>query len=67
MTRIREERRRRGWTQVALSYHSNVSTAEISRIESGRLRPTAGQLTRLAGALGVRPDELLQAGESEAE
>jgi transcriptional regulator with XRE-family HTH domain len=56
--RIREERQRLGWTQTDLAYHSRVSNAEISRIESGRLKPSLGQLERLARALGVRPEEI---------
>ncbi len=55
---IREERQRRGWTQIDLAYHSRVNPAEISRIESGRLKPSHGQLQRLARALGVHADEL---------
>ena len=53
---IREERKRRGWTQIDLSYHSRVTASEISKIESGRLIPSAGQIVRIARALGVRPE-----------
>jgi transcriptional regulator with XRE-family HTH domain len=55
---IREERQRRGWTQIDLAYHSRVNPAEISRIENGKLKPSPGQIERLARALGVRPDQL---------
>jgi len=58
MTRIRDERKRRGWNQTDLAYFARVSQAEISRIESGKLKPSPGQLERLGRALGVRPDEL---------
>jgi transcriptional regulator with XRE-family HTH domain len=37
-----------------------MSVGDISRIESGRLRPYPSQLEKLARALGVQPDELLQ-------
>ncbi len=57
---IREERMKRGWTQIDLAYHSRVNPAEISRIESGKLKPSPGQLQRLARALGVHPEELQQ-------
>lgn len=60
MLRLRYERQRRGWRQDDLAYHSRVPTAEISRIESGRLRPTEAQLARLGKALGVDPSVLLQ-------
>ncbi len=36
MVRIKSERLKRGWTQTALAYHARMSSAEISRIESGR-------------------------------
>jgi transcriptional regulator with XRE-family HTH domain len=55
---IKEERQRRRWSQVDLAYHSRVSTSEISKIENGRLKPSVGQIERIARALGVRPDEL---------
>jgi ribosome-binding protein aMBF1 (putative translation factor) len=57
---IREERQKRGWTQTDLSYHSRVPAAEISKIETGRLKPSVGQLERLGRALGIRPDQLVQ-------
>lgn len=55
---IREERQKRGWTQVDLSYHSRVPAAEISKIETGRLKPSSGQIEKLARALGVKANEL---------
>jgi transcriptional regulator with XRE-family HTH domain len=55
---IKEERLRRGWTQTDLAYHSRVSAAEISRIECGRLKPSEGQITRIAKALGIKPDHI---------
>lgn len=58
---IREERIRRGWTQIDLSYHSRVPASEISKIENGRLTPSAGQIHRIARALGI-PQEKLQTG-----
>jgi|SoiMetStandDraft_5_1073268.scaffolds.fasta_scaffold3124348_1 transcriptional regulator with XRE-family HTH domain len=61
MTRLQEERRRRGWTQLDLAYHARVQPSEISKIENGRLRPYPGQLARLARVLGViEPDALLE-------
>jgi transcriptional regulator with XRE-family HTH domain len=57
---IKEERTRRGWTQTDLAYHSRLSAAEISRIESGRLKPSKGQIERIARALGVKPEKFTQ-------
>ena len=61
MTKLQAERLRHGWTQVALSYHSGVQVSEISRLEAGRIaRPYPGQAARLASALGLRSEELLE-------
>jgi transcriptional regulator with XRE-family HTH domain len=57
-TRMRAERLRRRWTQTDLGSYARMSAAEISRIESGRLRPYAGQARRLAEILGLDPDQL---------
>ncbi len=53
-------RRRRMWTQVRLAEEAGVSPTTVSGIESGRIsRPHFGTLGKLAGALGVEPQELL--------
>ena len=59
MKRIKAERLRRGWTQTDLGYHSRTSPADISRIETGRLKPYPGQLERLGRVLGVPAGDLL--------
>ena len=59
MRQMKAERIRRGWTQVELGARSTVSVAEISRIETGRLVPSPGQLKRLARALRLSPAHLL--------
>jgi transcriptional regulator with XRE-family HTH domain len=60
MLRVKHERLLRGWTQTVLAYHAGMSAAEISRIESGRLRPYPGQVERLSVALGVPAKALLE-------
>jgi transcriptional regulator with XRE-family HTH domain len=50
---IRAERRRRGWRLDDLAHYSRLSASEISKLETGRLRPSKGQLERLARALGL--------------
>lgn len=60
MLRIKFERLRRGWSQTVLAYHATMSVADVSRIESGRLRPYPSQLEKLATALSVQPDALLK-------
>jgi ribosome-binding protein aMBF1 (putative translation factor) len=42
-----------------------MSVGDISRIESGRLRPYPSQVEKLATLLGVHRDELLQEVEGE--
>jgi XRE family transcriptional regulator, regulator of sulfur utilization len=58
--RIRAERQRRGWSQTVLGARAGMATSEVSRIETGRLRPYPNQLRRLAKALDVPADELLK-------
>ena len=59
MLRVKAERLRRRWSQVHLAYWSGLSVADISRIETGRLRPYPGQLAKLASALEVDGGTLL--------
>jgi transcriptional regulator with XRE-family HTH domain len=57
-------RRRRMWTQTRLAKEAGVSPTTISGIENGRIsRPHFGTLRKLAGALGVEPEELVSASE----
>ena len=45
--RLRALRTERAWTQADLSHFSRMSTGDLSRIETGRLKPTTAQLLRL--------------------
>lgn len=65
MLRLKAERLRRGWTQTDLAYHARMTAAEISRIETGRLRPYPGQADRLSCVLGLRLEDLLEPANSE--
>jgi transcriptional regulator with XRE-family HTH domain len=60
MTRLRYERLRRQWSLQTLGFHSKVQGAEISKIERGILVPYQSQKERLAGALSITPEELLE-------
>lgn len=60
MLRIKAERLRRGWTQTELGYHARLASADVSRIESGRLVPYPAQAARLARVLGMNENELLE-------
>jgi transcriptional regulator with XRE-family HTH domain len=58
--RVRAARDRRGWSREALAYHTGLSWAAITQIESGRrtnLRQTT--LVGLAEALGMTIDYLI--------
>lgn len=53
-------RRSRMWTQGMLAEESGVSPTTVSGIENGKIsRPHFGTLRKVAGALGVEPEELL--------
>ena len=58
LNRVREIRETRQWSQRTLARRSDMSEADVSRIETGRLRPYKGQARKLARALGVRVEEL---------
>ena len=60
MIGLRWWRRARGLTQRELAARSGVQQRTISRIESGLVEePRTRTLTKLAGALGVEPFDLL--------
>ena len=60
MLRVKYERLSRGWNQTALAYHVCMSVGDISRIESGRLRPYPSQLEKLSRVFGVDGAALLE-------
>ena len=57
LSRLRKER---GWTQVELAERVGLSQTLISDYERGRLRLNADIVVRLANALEVTADDLLQ-------
>lgn len=57
---IKEERRRRGWTQGQLAYKTGITgSGTICNIERGRSRASPETLFRICDAFGVSVDELL--------
>jgi transcriptional regulator with XRE-family HTH domain len=58
--RLKYERLLRGWNQVALAFHAQMSIGDVSKIENGRLLPYPKQLAKLANVLGVDGAALLQ-------
>ncbi|WP_157001946.1 helix-turn-helix transcriptional regulator [Agromyces laixinhei] len=59
--RLRELRRRRGYTLVELAAETGISTSTLSRLESGLRRPTLELLIRIAAAYGANLDDLVGA------
>jgi transcriptional regulator with XRE-family HTH domain len=62
--RLENIRRVRMWTQARLAREAGVSPTTVSGIETGKIaRPHFGTLGKLARALGVAPEELLDSHE----
>jgi transcriptional regulator with XRE-family HTH domain len=58
--RLARLRKERGWTQVELAERVGITQRLLSDYEVGRLRLNADIVVRLANALEVATDELLQ-------
>jgi transcriptional regulator with XRE-family HTH domain len=62
--RLREERRRRGWSLDRLAQRAGVSKAMLSKLERAESSPTAALLGRICGAYGLTMSALVaQPGE----
>ena len=59
--RLRELRRRRGWTLAELSAETGISLSTLSRLESGLRKPTLDLLIRLAATYKASLDDLVGA------
>lgn len=59
ITRMKAERVRRGWTQAELATKAGLKGPEISRIESGRMKPYPTQVARLSKVLKLEMFALL--------
>jgi transcriptional regulator with XRE-family HTH domain len=51
--RVASWRRLRGWTLRQLATASGMSAAALCRVESGKQRPKADEVERIAAALGI--------------
>ena len=58
--RIQVARKQRGWSQTQLGARARVSATDVSKIETGRFLPYPVQVKRLARALKLKPEELLE-------
>lgn len=59
---LREVRERKLVTQEELAERTGMTRANISRLENGLQRPRISTIRKLAEALGVHPDELVDWG-----
>ncbi|HCO85939.1 MAG TPA: DNA-binding protein [Arenibacter sp.] len=57
--RVKELRKRNGLSQEVLTENSGLSLRTIQRIENGETQPTGDTLKRIAKALNVTPNELV--------
>lgn len=57
---IRELRQRCGFSQEELAERSGLSLRTVQRIENGETEPRGDSLKRIAGALGVTPNDLVE-------
>jgi transcriptional regulator with XRE-family HTH domain len=58
ITKLRQARKGRQWSQQELGFFARVGVADVSRIESGRMKPYPLQAEKIARALNLKPDEL---------
>lgn len=65
--KLREARERQFVTQQELAERTGLTEATISRIENGLNQPRISTVRRLADALGVQPEELVQWGDNAQE
>jgi transcriptional regulator with XRE-family HTH domain len=59
--RIRAMRRARGWRQIDLAAHAELSKTHICELELGKREVGLHALAKIAAALEVKPSELVSA------
>lgn len=60
MTRLRELRKERGFTQLRMQMLTGIDQSDYSKIESGKRHYTFEQCKRIAQALGTSMDYLAE-------
>lgn len=58
--RIRELRRKRGWTQVYMATHTGLGSVYISQLEHGKKEPGLRTIEVLALSFEMTPAQLLR-------
>jgi ribosome-binding protein aMBF1 (putative translation factor) len=64
---LTRERERRGWSRAELARRAQMSPGEVGKIEAGRLQPYESQRQKLARALRIPADQLLEPAASGAD
>lgn len=59
-TNLRAARKKLGLTQEQVGERSGVHPTEVSRIEAGKRDPQVSTVEKLAGAVELRPGQLLE-------
>jgi len=59
-SKIKNLRKRKGYSQEQLAEDSNLSLRTIQRIENGETIPHGDSLRKLTQALGINPDDILE-------
>ena len=59
LVKLRQVRERLFVTQAELAQRTGISEATLSRIENSLQRPRISTVRKIADALGVRPEELV--------
>ena len=60
LTRLKDVRQRKALTQQQLADRAGVNRVTIARIEGGKDEPFPTTVRKVADALGVEPEELLE-------
>ncbi|WP_052496191.1 helix-turn-helix domain-containing protein [Pedobacter lusitanus] len=63
--KIKELRNRKGFSQEQLAETANINLRTVQRIEAGETEPRGDTLKRIANALNVAPDELIDRAEQD--
>ncbi|MFW5987862.1 MAG: helix-turn-helix domain-containing protein [bacterium] len=53
MNRVKQERRKKGWSQLELAMKTKINQSDISQIENSKIYPYPGWRKKLAEALGA--------------
>jgi transcriptional regulator with XRE-family HTH domain len=59
--KVRELRRERGWRQIDLAAHAELSKTHVNELERGKREVGLNALERLAGALDLKVSDLMKA------